>query len=78
MTDAGKLTGSPAAGPGTSNQMIFAICQPIAITSSRLTHGGKRRLIADSMEVPSTFEKSAQLALLVMLSSTGIRGFGDI
>ncbi len=37
---------SPAAGPGTSIQIILAICHAIATTSSRLTHGGNTLLIS--------------------------------
>ena len=71
--DTGTAMLSPAAGPGTSSQIILAICQPMAITSNRLSHGGTSRLIAASAALPSMFDKSDQLALLIMLCLASTR-----
>ena len=57
---------SSVAGAGTSSQMILASCQPITMTSNRLTQGGKTLFMVASALPPSMLEKSVQFALLIM------------
>jgi hypothetical protein len=55
-----------------------AICQPIAMTSNRLTQGGKTLLTVVSALLPSALEKSVQLALVIMSCQVGVPTYTSI
>jgi hypothetical protein len=62
--ESGSGTATPTELPGTSIQIILAICQPISMTSTRLTNGGKNRLTA----APSTAARFGKLALEIIFN----------